>query len=51
MNSEDNREDELQTEPLEDLSLTGEQAEETKAGTTVTGSSGTFRLTFNGATT
>ena len=51
MNNEDNREHELQTESLDDLPLTGMQAEETKAGTTVTGSAGTFRLTFNGATT
>jgi len=34
MNQQDNREDDIQTESLADLGLTGEQAEETKAGGT-----------------
>jgi hypothetical protein len=44
--------DSNQPEVLHDLAVTQEQAEETKAGTvTVTGMTGTFRLTFNGQTT
>jgi hypothetical protein len=48
----ENREDDIRTQPLGDLLVSDEQAEETKAGTvTVTGTTGTFRLTFNGQTT
>ena len=39
-----------QPEVLVDLAVTEAQAEETKGGT-VTGTTGTFRLTFNGQTT
>ena len=47
MTQQNDCEDNTQTEPLADLPLTTEEAEATKAGTTV----GTFRLTFNGQTT
>ena len=43
-----------QPEVLDDLVVTQTQAEETKAGAgtrTVTGTAGTFTLTFNGQTT
>ena len=32
MNKQDNREEDIQTEPLADLALNGAQAEQTKAG-------------------
>jgi hypothetical protein len=34
MNQQENREDDIKTESLADLELTGEQAEETRAGGT-----------------
>ncbi len=47
-----NRESNLQADTLNDLPVTDEQAKETRGGsTTITGTTGTFRLTFNGATT
>jgi hypothetical protein len=51
MNTQDNCEADTQTESMSDLPLTGEQADTTKAGTTVTGTAGTFTLTFIGQTT
>ena len=49
MNHRDNNKDGIETESLADLPVTDEQAEVTKAGSTV--SQGTFTLTFNGQTT
>ncbi|HZM90583.1 MAG TPA: hypothetical protein VFF31_28950 [Blastocatellia bacterium] len=51
MNKQDNCEDDIQTESMADLPLTGAQAEETKGGPTLSGTTGTFRLTFQGQTT
>ena len=50
MNKQDNCEDDIQTESMAELPLTGAQAE-VKGGPTVTGTTGTFRLTFQGQTT
>jgi hypothetical protein len=47
MKKQDNSEADKQAESLDDLPLTTEQADLTKAGT----AAGTFTLTFNGQTT
>ena len=50
MNKQDKSEVDVQTESMADLPLTDAQAEVTKGGPTVTGTTGTFRLTFQGET-